>query len=123
MYYINDSENKPTRFYIAPWCIEVMHLVLVVACEVRLVEAQRLKKKSGKKTVVEKNIESVVAPIRAKKNKIGKKVVVEKNQVSVNEPTAAKKKNTGKKADVEMHRVSVAEPTSEKSKTSIQGML
>ncbi|GJU73451.1 hypothetical protein Tco_1264856, partial [Tanacetum coccineum] len=73
-----------------------------------------LKKKSGKKTVVEKNIKSVAAPIRAKKNKMGKKVVVEKNQVSVNEPTATKKKNTGKKADVEMHRVSIAEPTSEK---------
>ncbi|GKD25716.1 hypothetical protein Tco_1231930, partial [Tanacetum coccineum] len=58
-----------------------------------------LKKKSGKMTIVEKNIESVAAPIRAKKN------------------------NMGKKADVEMHRVSVAEPTSEKSKTRVQGML
>ncbi|GKD65857.1 hypothetical protein Tco_1307965 [Tanacetum coccineum] len=86
---------------------------LVNICALFGCDAIGLKRKSSKKTVVEKNIKYVAEPIGAKKNNMCKKVVVKKNQVSVNEPTAAKKKNIGKKVDVKVHLVSV-EPTSEK---------
>ncbi|GKA74706.1 probable aldehyde dehydrogenase, partial [Tanacetum coccineum] len=98
-------------------CLVVSMMHLVLECD-----AVGLKRKSSKKTVVEKNIEYVVEPIRAKKNNMCKKVVVKKNQVSVNEPTAAKKKNTWKKVDVEVHLVSV-EPTSEKKKNKGPGVM